>query len=263
MAKRECVACGKTPVTREHIIPQWASRHLGGIKDRPLRGTPHAMPRASQVTPGTIAIDVSFRGHEVPVQEITTRVLCRECNNNRFSQVEKTIKPILSGLIDGRQDALSPEDATLLAAWMTKTSIIYEFNDRRTMAVTAAQRADFFGSAEPPAGFALFACRYRGEHDIWLAHAGGRVTRHDSSRPPVRVGFTTLVLGKIVLGCMTSSDPMWTDEFASDESRAGVWSKLWPAPLTEIEIIGTVDDSDIRQFSSQPSYETGQRLMSS
>src|SRR4051794_2751172 len=121
--QRGCIFCGGTPVTAEHVWPNWARRKLP--QDVVAEHTVIAE------TPDGTTSD-TFRQR---VFEQRVKVVCGECNNGWMSRLEQTNKPFLESALDGRGRALHCDGQRSLAAWAYKTALVINaglFRSHRT-----------------------------------------------------------------------------------------------------------------------------------
>jgi hypothetical protein len=101
------VFCGGPANSREHVWPQWVSRHFVG--------------RLSLV-------DVS-RGvppRSMHILDAQVRRVCQGCNGGWMSQLEAQAKPLLEPMFDGKPVTLGADQQAVLAAWTVKTLMMLD-----------------------------------------------------------------------------------------------------------------------------------------
>jgi hypothetical protein len=126
---RECVFCGGPANSREHVWPQWVSRHFVG--------------RLSLV-------DVS-RGvppRSMHILDAQVRRVCQGCNGGWMSQLEAQAKPLLEPMFDGKPVTLGADQQAVLAAWTVKTLMMLDlWQDGPEAFSSAPPSAPPFGGA--------------------------------------------------------------------------------------------------------------------
>jgi hypothetical protein len=108
-----CVFCDKTPVTKEHVFPQWLNRYL-----------PPGRQEFEQARYGTGGFDIVRSGIGL---DFTVRKVCALCNNGWMAQLEARIIDILHPLITGLEiQLLSLTDQRQIAVWAAKTAMMLD-----------------------------------------------------------------------------------------------------------------------------------------
>jgi len=109
--------CGGTPVTREHVWPNW----LNSVLPVPAGPYEEITTRRYPSEPGT------RRSHKTPSINAVVHVACGACNSGWMSQLEADTKRLTTPMLQHRQHAvLSSKDQLLLAAWVTKTAMVLD-----------------------------------------------------------------------------------------------------------------------------------------
>src|SRR5690349_5445572 len=88
---RTCVFCGGSPVTKEHVWPDWARRKLASSES-----FPHYRRLERQ---GQDPVDKRWLA---PAHTMTVSAVCRPCNNGWMSELEARAKELLEPVLDGR-----------------------------------------------------------------------------------------------------------------------------------------------------------------
>ncbi len=110
---RTCIFCGGRPLTKEHVVGNWAGR----FGDSDQLEIVHLADREGEPRPPRNSRSWSARAYDRQA-----RVVCETCNNGWMSDLEAAVSPLLdAGELDGRP--LSRIEQTLLAAWATKTTL--------------------------------------------------------------------------------------------------------------------------------------------
>lgn len=120
-----CAFCqGAGRKNKEHAIPQWISRSLGGTGPGSFHGYRAVTIPPYRTTDGTIVNQWAVREDQpVKTVNVVTRQVCQGCNGGWMNRLEDDVKPILVPLITGQVRELPPADMWVLAAWATKTAM--------------------------------------------------------------------------------------------------------------------------------------------
>jgi hypothetical protein len=109
---RTCIFCGTTPLSREHIWPEWLMR---------LLPTPDGVETTAQ------------RGFDQPIQfwrsrrpEQTARFVCAACNNGWMSQLENAMKQVVTSILSRPSSIIDASAQGTIALWAVKTAMVYE-----------------------------------------------------------------------------------------------------------------------------------------
>ncbi|WP_329368501.1 hypothetical protein OG896_23895 [Streptomyces sp. NBC_00669] len=115
-----CVFCGGSPVTREHVFPQWLNQYL-----------PPGRQQIEQSRYGVGAYDVT---RESVGLDFTVKKVCAPCNNGWMSKLEKSSKVVFEPLII-RQDLtfISLRQQRQIALWATKTAMMADQVQQETL----------------------------------------------------------------------------------------------------------------------------------
>jgi hypothetical protein len=126
---------------------------------------------------------------------------CEQCNNGWMSRLESAVIPVLKPLMWGRDIAISSGEKLVLAQWMVKTTMAWEFFHRREFPrfFTRSQRRNF--SVEPhliPDNVVISIARYAGGNAAWIGDAP--VDLFIAETATEGHGYTaTFVVGQIAL----------------------------------------------------------------
>lgn len=113
---RQCVFCGATPVTREHVIPEWIANYLS-VNHMTVNVTDDAGRR-------TWTTVESFN--------FVARIVCARCNGGWMAELENNARPLLLPLFDGTEVVLSIQEQGVIARWLWKTAVVTAVAQRRT-----------------------------------------------------------------------------------------------------------------------------------
>ncbi len=106
-----CVFCGGSPVTKEHVFPQWLNRYL-----------PPGRQQLEQARYGEGAFD---RTRQSLGLDFTVKKVCAPCNNGWMAKLESDSKSVLEPLIIRQNLGLiSLRHQRQIALWATKTAMM-------------------------------------------------------------------------------------------------------------------------------------------
>ena len=145
---RRCVFCGKRPVTREHVWPDWI---LSLLCDN-LTYTNVVVTREGTTYTGTRP-------------ELKVKRVCGDCNHKWMSQMESAVQPVLEPMIMGRAPVtLAPASKFALAQWAMKTALVLDLcHSAGKRVFPSGLYPSFFQRRIPPKECAVWAMAYRGE----------------------------------------------------------------------------------------------------
>jgi hypothetical protein len=220
--RRDCAFCGSSgPLTKEDAWPRWLNK---------------AFPKP----PPGVALDISLDGEAITRASRrtvtgynTARVpgFCRNCNNGWMSQLEHSAAPLLLPMIRGEHVTLDASEQALIAAWVTKTALVFDQRtNTRAPFVSSDLTRSFAADRQPIQGSRVLLARYAGT-DWSLNHAvAGLPVVYRDGREKVVVAIVTLSLGELAMQliCPTDFDEVGTTSvLARDDNRFAV--QLEPA----------------------------------
>jgi hypothetical protein len=105
---RACIFCGGTPLTVEHVWPEWVARLFDTTSVRITRS-------------GSKPVAYSAR-----TIELKAAVVCEPCNTGWMNRVENAARPILTPMIKGQCATLDRPAQFVAAFWAVKTAMVFE-----------------------------------------------------------------------------------------------------------------------------------------
>lgn len=111
MAK-DCIFCGNSPTSREHVFPEWVVAEL--MKD------PRGLPRWTLYTQRS----GEHRWNTNKPLDIVVRTVCKRCNETWMSDIEKAAQPHLIPMFAGAKTLLDKDAMTAISKWMTLRALI-------------------------------------------------------------------------------------------------------------------------------------------
>lgn len=233
---QNCVFCGATETTTEHVWPNWAAKRMSsvGLVDHWLH----------VVQDGEGDTDRSW-----PQKQFTLTVgaVCGTCNNGWMSNLEDRLKPFFEAAFDGkvtRLDALLQRD---LAAWAVKTAMMAVAAQNPTESpFPASTYADLFANVEPPADMRLWVGAYSGAVSTAYAHTYvGDISIGDLDGD-IRGG--TVLFGPVLIQMLGSSIPGLA---ATGNMGSLPVHELWPYDADfDWEPSPGIDDKGLEPFAN-------------
>lgn len=211
---RQCVFCGATPVTREHVIPKWISKlpvfekvleEIEKNLDAPHYLTKWKLDsRGKPAEPLFVERGRKFRPHQTEVP-----VVCKDkCNGGWMSDLEQEVRPYLTKLIEGEVVPLNRTQLSALSRWACKTAMMMEFNDKTTLSYSKAQYSEAYIHRGAVEHTVVSMARFKDEHPFGLFHTGSKISlgkhtphavKEHGASGHYRVGVTIIVLGSVAL----------------------------------------------------------------
>lgn len=114
MEKRKCIFCGvPPPLTREHVIPSWLQKYVGGGEPSEFVGT------------RTSFIGMPLDERRASGGSYTLKSVCGTCNHGWMSQLETRFAALLPRLeADVNPKRFNKAERASIAKWIIKTGIV-------------------------------------------------------------------------------------------------------------------------------------------
>lgn len=116
--QKTCIYCGKSPLTKEHIWPEWLKRYIP-------RAQPSHRRQFSLVHP--THIEPTVGNHAGDIQTVHVKIVCENCNSGWMSRLQNNAKPVVLKLAQGQHATLNLKQQQLLAAWVAMSVISSEY----------------------------------------------------------------------------------------------------------------------------------------
>jgi hypothetical protein len=166
------------------------------------------------------------------------KVVCRKCNNEWLSELEKRAKPLLLILMNGMPFTMGADAQRLLALWAAKTMMVAEFVDPTKVAIPETDRASLMQRfSAPESGWWIWIAR-SGAGPDWLTginHFSARINRTpvDSKTPNiVNVQSSTIGIGQLLIHGVSTTVP--GHSFALQNPDTADLRPIWPQPTADI-----------------------------
>jgi hypothetical protein len=178
---RRCVICdlpfsAEKRRAREHVIPAWLLRELGAEHELITPTSwlwPEPFVSLEQINLEELQVSLARGPH--PLGNFMEGRVCAQCNSRRLSSFEEGALPILVRLI--RREALvkdlAPAESELVARWMLKTTLIFNFYFGYDGGIPQAHRAWLRESRTGlPEGVSVFAQQHQETQRLfWFGNA--------------------------------------------------------------------------------------------
>jgi len=230
-----CLFCGSLGASgTEHVLPKWAQRDFNIQGSLTIWAGEHSAEPARRKVARRPQLTITLDGR-----------ICETCNNGPLSQLEGSVRSILSPMmLKAEPTELDPAAQELLAAWGVKTVLLLELSFRqhypnsRLVPGYVASEAEFAWlwreRRPPPRSLVWLGC--------WDCRSSTPM-RYEPSVAPVpsngaslKGHFTTFSVGFVVFQVFT------VDFVAADHDGATLWNtsvprsleaalaRIWPAP---------------------------------
>lgn len=150
---RVCVFCGGTPLTREHVYPQWLTGVLPEqVPFRGQRAKVLYLPEDSELSmPG------EFRELPQIFTQTVVKRTCESCNSGWMNELEVRARPALTGLLQGRWTSVTKIESDVLALWVAKTCLMSQFTHPDSLAVPQSYIDWLCATRSPPPNMHIWA----------------------------------------------------------------------------------------------------------
>jgi hypothetical protein len=235
---RNCIFCSGTPVTREHVFPQWKGAALA----RDPRGLPKPYKFERWSIEGDGPPSNRCAWSSAGPLDFVTKCVCSACNNGWMSQVEDQVKPIVIPLIEGRRQTFDSAMQAKLGLWATMKTMLAAYAQRDVLVVPEFWRSSVFEDRKPPEGWIVLATSYRGRRPALFAVHRLKLYNRESEEPSldnqgmmltVAIGYLAMKVIGVHRPGITNSTPELVQLWPAS-SHAVSWPP--PIPLTDDEV---------------------------
>ena len=226
LMSNSCVFCGGTPVTREHLWPDWLRREV-----EIRQGFEH---RIEQEADGRETRDITFT---TPPFNQVVKAVCAKCNGGWMSAIEAGAKPILQDLIHAQGRALDADDQRKLATWGFLKACVFDELHPNERVVPVEHRRRLYTYKSPPAtGSAIWIGTYEALEVGHYAYQGLKVGRGGLPDPETpNVYIVTITVGALITQVAGSLLPELSFDDLEFPSELHV-AKTWPPNDDDIEL---------------------------
>lgn len=202
--QRRCIFCGNTPVTREHMWADW-------LRDYIPREMQYHTARFARL--GLEAEQVSYKKQTGDPHSRRIPCVCAKCNNEWMSGLQEDAKPFLVPMLQNKPVALHKLTKTMLATWVTMTTMVAEYENQAMVAIPQSDRTKFFETQHPLPHWRIWIGSHRRQNVPMFHHNVLPFTTEEELKrlPPgaetdaANTQTTTICLGKyLVIHVMSS-----------------------------------------------------------
>jgi hypothetical protein len=224
-ASKHCIFCGGSPTTREHIWADWLRAFV------PKNMVNHT-EMSAMIHKDCVERSVRRWGGDPRSRRI--QVVCRSCNNEWMSDLQKAVKPVLLPLIRGEPALLTPARQATVAAWAAMSVMCAEYFNPSRVAVPQTSRDGFYQSRTPPQDWKIWIGNYqRGD---WPGHwchnslciADEAPELNDEGFHPPNVQTTTFVVGKLYIHAFSCPYPDIVAKVQPAQRTISLLAQVWP-----------------------------------
>lgn len=212
---RSCHFCDSAADSKEHAWPKWLASQFRG---------------SASVLDAQIGDRKYSSRSQFP--EVTVRSICSECNNGWMSKLENDVRPTFDLLLSERRGALNVQEMHAVAAWVLKSSMVFESIDRGS--------PDFYTPAER-AGLRKFLAipEYTwiwvaGVRDFGAIYTDAHRLSTGRNSTDTEALLTTFAFGNFAAQILTlrPNSPDQDRDLITFETREGPWDdiqvRVWP-----------------------------------
>lgn len=135
---RTCVFCGATPLTNEHVLPQWLRAAFPDVDNRAL----HIRESLT-----------NQHAREGSLLDATAKIVCGSCNSGWMNELEAGVRDFIPRMIRGKRTMLGARRQAALATWAVKTAMMLQCTHPKEdqQAIPAEDHAALFRERQPNA----------------------------------------------------------------------------------------------------------------
>src|SRR5262245_61105223 len=221
---RTCGFCGRPRCSKEHLWPKWVLKII-----RDVRGTD--AEKEFVVEHEKRGKTIRFRSTNM---ETKVGMPCEKCNNGWMSALESSVKPFLGEMIrTGDVTFLTEERRQLLATWIVKTAMVYEFfkPDGRFY-FSDQDRREFMNYQQPPNDVHVWIAKYDATQPMH-----GSQDRLTSDGRLVHFYCLTLTANFLAMQIAASREIGARRRVPVSSMPKGSLQRIWPAAATATELV--------------------------
>ena len=162
-----CIFCKSTPVTEEHLFPQWMEKEFSKGEDNK-----HIVNNYEPISYDGSRTKITSKTVNRNIIRLTIKKVCDTCNNGWMSKIETASKEIIKSLILDEAIIIGSEEQDNLVKWGILKTIIGEFADRDSsgkIAISREERMNFFQTNNPSPNFSVYIGRSMAKEYMWKA----------------------------------------------------------------------------------------------
>lgn len=220
------------PLSREHVIPEWITHHLGSGQ------VTHALTRGATTT----------RTWATDALSLTVKRVCKKCNTGWMErEVEAPAQTLMPALIRGEPKVMDPDEQRVLARWAAKTAVMFQYVVTPPRPVPAGRRRALYTRFEPSGDTLVFLAARLPEAATFARHHAYQLRPPDPTLGLEDAELVTFGIGHLVLQVFVFRFAEHTTFQPTGNVRGGTIDvRIWPlSGVTLIwppQVIITTDD---------------------
>lgn len=221
---RDCVFCGCSPVTAEHVWPAWFRRLSGEVK----MAFPHELVAEAE---GETS---EKRNWNQPPFSLTVKRFCANCNNGWMSGLESAAERLLSPLLERGGRFFHRREQRELASWALLKAIVLD-QTHADQAIPDWFIERLFEDKQPPEQVAVWTTVWTADLPAIYSYQGAAVAPGDAMSPQEEpnVFSVTFTLGPLVFQVAGSLvDGLGFDDIVYPQLDI---CRLWPYKTGQID----------------------------
>jgi hypothetical protein len=148
--RKICIFCGATPITGEHVWPQWAHPIIPNAYGH-ARFEVHGNKRQQR------QYETSRTERQGAVHKVKIRRACFPCNTGWMSRAEVRVRPFLEPMINGASITLTVEEQAHLAEYLTYKILILDWINEHPL-LPIKHGHDFHKNRTKPPNLKIYLC---------------------------------------------------------------------------------------------------------
>ena len=243
-----CVFCGGGGLTKEHVIAEWVQSVL---PKESATSWQHITRTGYGGWNNPAPLPSSFRPQRQG--DVLTRKLycvCKNCNNGGMSRLQERAKPVITHLLLGTWDELTPDQQALVSAWIAMTTMVYEFVDPPTVAIPQAERSAFMQEQQPPEHWWIAIGVLRNPSRL-LAHTGAYIYLGETPPPaigPMNTQTTVVAVGRLIFQAFSSAATSVNLEITGPTLRRLGLTSIWPRNADAVRPVRPLDNQEAERI---------------
>jgi len=210
---RECIFCSGKANTREHLWPEWLGKLF--------------LQRASK-----IELQIGQRPPKPFRALVTSRCVCKSCNEGWMSTLEGYAKPVMTPLMNDLSFRLDNVQQWLVSIWSVKTAMVFECVNRHADRFYSEHDRRTLLAGTPPPDTAVWIGRHA--HSNLVDGVARRLYGSKTASNPFAEGYvTSLVFFRLVIQVFTLRlKPEFKGRSVRLNIKPGPWNQslaqIWP-----------------------------------
>lgn len=228
-----CIFCDQLGLmSQQHVWPKWLQSLFTGHVQRQ---TNFIRNRIDKLDSATIQIQPNIKRREGKMITLRYRKVCLDCNNGWISSLENDLKPLLTKLITGVATEISQAEAVSLATWIAIITIMAEFSDPYSQAISINDVHHIYSHRTPPQNWNIYVGHYLGSefapygysHSGWTAVKEEGLIRGRVKTLRSNIQISTHVLGELLMQADSAALEVWTPNALDRIDTSAIFS-VWP-----------------------------------